>query len=66
MKICGVYIYRVKQNVPLTKIHVLACDVCTLLLQMQMLHCVEQAPTKGGDNVLADGFNAAYVLKGMG
>ena len=31
---------------------------------MQMLHCVQQVPTEGGENVFADGFNAAYVLKG--
>ena len=30
---------------------------------MQMLHCIVQTPTKGGDNVFADGFHVAEVMK---
>lgn len=30
---------------------------------VQMLHCLKQSGTEGGDNVFADGFNAAYQMK---
>ena len=37
---------------------------CTVSVsQMQMLHCISQVPTEGGENQFADGFHGAAVLK---
>ena len=33
------------------------------LLQIQVLHCIEQAPTEGGTNTFADGFHIAQQFK---
>ena len=30
---------------------------------MQMLHCIKQVPSEGGENVFSDGFRAAIQLK---
>ena len=30
---------------------------------MQMLHCIEQVATNGGDNTFTDSFRVAYDLK---
>lgn len=30
---------------------------------MQILHCLQQTPTKGGDSIFSDGFKAASIMK---
>ena len=37
-------------------VHLIQC-------QLQMLHCIKQVETIGGDNEFSDAFNAAYQLR---